>query len=268
MVTVNFNLDEVLSPARLGVRRAAAFVGFAWQSSEQHSVTELEVPGEIGIKFFDKPKPEFIEEVRGEFRQWVYTNAIRELIERFAMTLDWLYPFVLTFPRQGRLDPEEDRAAIKKFGHGGVGGKLDRLVDAGYDAAYVPHFRSMVIVRNCLTHGGGIVTEKYVTEAGALVFTWRRLQLGLAPVAGGPSQPLKVGMYVEAGSHIMIKFEPTQRSFPIGTTIKLEPNDVLEACLMVNAATDLLQNNSVALASKHGIPFQASVKAVPGSVAG
>src|SRR6185437_15244540 len=87
-VHIDLDLDKLQQVSLLGVRRAAAFIAVAFNSTENWCGA-LGLPSHSMWQFFpDTPPPELVSNIVTEFRSWVVGNALRELDAAFNEFID------------------------------------------------------------------------------------------------------------------------------------------------------------------------------------
>jgi hypothetical protein len=172
-VKLMIDCDALRQIAKLGVRRAAAFLGVGLP------VTENYIPGSLSLaqhsmwRFFPDPIPEHQgkEGVR-EFRSWLVGNALRELDAHFSRFLDETWTMLAwSKPHGMRVSSAH---TVKSISHETNAAKKLKTVmhELGEAETDTSMLWSMSNARNCLTHNLGIVEPRYAKSDGALLIRW------------------------------------------------------------------------------------------------
>ena len=226
---VNINLDLVWEPAAVGLRRASTFSGLGTNAARDPNLTDFHLPGLLKLSFF-KEDASKLGEVKEQFERWILSNAFREVLESFAISLDRSYE-VLLFVESVRKHQEVSRKRFNSFHYAGLEGKLERLnTEFGVHAKVADYLAPLSKARNCLAHRMGVVGIADCTEPGILKVRYRRIETLFLPEKGGPEQIVPAdsadSFVTEGAGHIAIRFKEAETEFPLGARLVLEPIDV------------------------------------------
>lgn len=242
---LNIECDKLLEIAKMGVRRAAAFLGVGLPITENYIPETLALTQHSFLHFFPEPLPEKVErDAVREFRSWLVGNALRELDLHFSLlldetwtVLDWakLHRTRVSTAAEAPKPISSETNAAKKLGM-----VMRELGDAEPDTSML---WSMSNARNCLTHNLGVVRPRDANSNGALLIDGLpfeyRLQQGdqcvvlRAPVvdeleAPDPSQEADfVSIFVER-----------EKRFAVAEKIELTPGDLHEICVYYSRLAD------------------------------
>jgi len=251
--------DKLREIAKLGVRRAAAFLGVGLPVTENYIPASLALAQDSMWRFFAEPLPEQLgrEAVR-EFRSWLVGNALRELDSHFSRFLDetwamlaWskLHGTIVSSAHTVKQISNETNAAKK------LGMLMRELGDAEPDTSML---WSMSNARNCLTHNLGVVAPRHANSDGALLIRWSafetRIQQGdqhivVPPVIIGGLQAPDPSQEADL---VMVIVEREKR-FAVGEKIELKPGELHEICIYYSRLTDKVMERFAGDLASRGI---------------
>lgn len=247
IASLEINLDKLKERAALGVRRAAAFLGIALNSTSGSEPPALALTDQSMWQFFPTPEPEAtVKEAVSEFRIWTIGNALRELDAHFSLFLDEVWYCAEFAKLSGTRVPAghvikgiaNDTNAASKFQ------KIFEAIGANNDDG--DSLRSLSLARNCLSHSHGVVTPRHTNLEGALEVKWLglegRIQQGEEYVVFGPRIE---GMGVQAPdpskeAEVVVAVVGRCRRFAVGERVILDPVELHEICFNYLRLTDVL----------------------------
>lgn len=110
---------------------------------------------------------------------------------------------------------------------------------------------SVALARNCLVHGGGIVTSGFLNTAAALDLSWQCLQV--VCTHEGVERVVGPGDSGDAGDSLHLRVAVRTRSFPLGAHVDISASEFLDITLgVVIGSVDIrkaLQNLGTELGS-------------------
>jgi len=241
------------------VRRAQAFTSFAIAAAEKYDVSGLQLPGHFNATKEGPLSAEELTDLKAAFSSWVSNNALRELVEALSVCLDHCYYVMLiAFPAFKNLNEEEKRTSHKNFHFRGLQEKFSTLVKNGLTIAYSDDLESLNRMRNAMTHWRGIVRDRDCNIQDALRVSWQRLQIGIRYEDGSAEYllPEKLPYRTKGEGRIFIQRKPEERTFPLGSLVKLNPSDIFDICMTFYFSIEDLKRAFVQLAIKEGINFK------------
>lgn len=182
---ITIDVDLMLETALKGARRAYVFCCLGTNAARDSRLTQywLEFPT-VQLLQRDLPK-EQIDHFKKEFGKWITHNALRELVETFAVYLDNVfYAALVVMGNRIDLDSELQRK-LDQFERFGLEDKLTTLdhefsITPRHPKFWVSHQRA----RNCITHRRGTLGNRDVQEDGRLVLNWPSFEAGLKYKSG------------------------------------------------------------------------------------
>src|ERR1051326_8981105 len=133
---ISVNLDDIANVAHKGVRRASVFMGLGVNAAndptfQKYQLSKIDHPEGQFVHFEFVPNEvdeDTLKTFKAEFRTWIVSNGLRELIEAYAVFLDRIYDTLLLAEGvQKKTDGNvlnKRNAAFLKFG---IEKKLKRL---------------------------------------------------------------------------------------------------------------------------------------------
>jgi len=244
---LNIDFAKLKEMSALGVRRAAAFLGIALNSTGGAATPALALTDHSMWRFFPFPEPEaVVKEAVAEFRLWVTGNALRELDAHFSLFLNEVWFSLEVAKLHGTEVPAgyeikgiaNDTNAASKFEKvfEALGQKND---DGGA-------LRSLSLARNSLSHSHGVVTNRHTNLDGGLEIKWlgleSRIQQNEKYVVIGPTFD---GIGVQApdpseDASLVVVVVERKKVFAVGQRIMLDPLDLHEICFNYLKLTDKL----------------------------
>ena len=252
------DFEEVLEFARLGIRRASLFMGFAVNMANNPDVRDYDLSHQTKYRVLPETDDEnVLAEYKHEFRTWVIANALREIHESLIEYLEKVNQACLTFEWVVREKTSEDCDRFqKKFHNAGFQDKFHILrrqfnVTTQHENGWL----SVNAARNCLTHRRGVVGCDDVNEGGHLRLRWRALEIYFIPAGGAPVFNRDIppsGLQMQGGA-LDSKYVDRSCSFEKGQLVELSPLQLAEICAFADEAAVELANSAVEFARNKGI---------------
>lgn len=227
------DLDEVMAPLSVGVRRAKMFITLGSRPIQGDLELDALMGPRTRLQIFGQPPTEGQQaQVKAEYASWITDSALRDLDAHFHLYLDrvWL---ALQFAAHGRLVPadfvpqgieRETNSATK------AGRVLSALGDAEPD---VEHFRSLSNARNVLAHHAGLVPPDKAFHDGALQVSWLAMVQRFIDEDGveHPWNQETGEVLADRPTRLQVTFETIVRRFAPGERISLTPHEVVQIAL-------------------------------------
>lgn len=260
MTTLNLNVDEAITLAtRTGdsrVTRAAMLMAYGWNCSVEARDADFHLDGFIQLINAPRdPPPAQMEAFRDDYRAWIIGNGFRELVAALESVLDFVHMVIAH--ADARLKNKRARDANKecdRFERLGLALKFDHLRKRhGIDTGLSDHFETLTLARNCLTHRGGIVTDKDCNADGGLRITWLGFDSAITEPAGrehvltldskGPIDSSKF----EGEGNPKLNLECVNRAalFKPGERVYIPPRTLQEICHMGSLACAELNRHAI-----------------------
>lgn len=269
LIRLRFDLDRIKQIADVGVKRAALFMGLGLHAANRADLRDYELnklpamEGQLGIPVELIPTnapAEVVDEFKREFGTWVIGCGLREMLEHYALAVDEIHRgTILILHIRGHLSraqlPELQRVFHRISGLPAKLRELERR--SGITPKYRDHMDSLYKVRNCLTHGAGLVTPTQADGNGLLRLKWRALEVfAQDPKGQGELVGRQIlGVTFAEGGEIKGRTVERERSFKLGETIRLSQQDLWEICFFfAMECIPSLLDSSIAFADKQGIP--------------
>jgi len=230
------------------LQKAIDLVAFGLQCAAIANPSDLSMPEQIFQITAAGNKVMNVEDARREFRSWVLANGLRDCVEAVGPTLEWARRFCFIWTQPGKVIlkadgklqlqaeiPTEDWNSeivdgAKAFEWMGLPNKLDHLNQRyGFPIPELAqHILSLNKARNCFSHRRGIVSQVDVNDpsSNSLEIMWRRLQFSLKNDEG--ERLLELPATVEGGSLLGMEFVDHKKTFVVGSSIDITPNEFVE----------------------------------------
>jgi hypothetical protein len=206
----------------------------------------------------DAPK-KVIEGFKTEFATWITGCGLRELLEHYALALDEIHKgAILILHIAGKIRRNELPKLQRAFHRiPGLPTKLRELEQrAGISPKHRTHIDTLYRARNCLSHGGGVVTPTHADDKGILRLKWRALEIFVEhPDGKGELIGRQMfGVTFTKDGEIMGRTVEREKVFKVGDKIHLSQQDLWEICYFfaMECIPSLLES-TVAFAEGHGI---------------
>lgn len=257
MPAVDF--DRTLERARLGFHRASIFMGFGVNAVADPAQKNFDLSQETKIRLVPPTDdPKILASYKSEFRSWIVSNGLRELLEGFVDFLEALHRDCLTLAwSKGRYTSDECDSLHSKFHKAGLPEKLRTLNECfGIGSARGNHILSINAARNCYTHRRGKVGPADVKDGDVLTVTWDGLDIFIHRPGQAPVNVRDVpggGLPTPEGGSIEAKMAARMLEFKLGSYIEFSPTNLAEFCFFVNEAATEFAADAVEYAKKIGI---------------
>jgi len=260
---LHFNINGLQQRARTGARRAAAFLGMSERFLEGEFPSSLTLGRSIKRQFLPDPlPPEFVPELRANWRDWIVGNALRELDQFLSLFLDDAFDIVQQAKLvSGENPPAHSWRRLDRITN--VAEKHRRVLEAAgrFIAPHVDDHDCLATLsqaRNCLAHDLGVVTPKRTLD-GALTVRWLGFQTILeqgstSTVLEDVDFPFQVDPEGPQ-PQILIKVVKVERSFSVGDHINFSPDDLLGICLYYQMIIDRVALAIAEYARDCGVKF-------------
>ncbi|HEY0928079.1 hypothetical protein [Brevundimonas sp.] len=227
------DLDEVMAPLQVGVRRAKVFISIGSQPVEGDLALDAMMGPRTHLRVFaSPPTPEQSAQVKAEYAAWITDCVLRDLDVHFHLFLDrvWL---VLQFAAHGALVPAGFQPqGIERETNSAV--KAERVMAAlGEQAPDVSHFRCLSNARNVLAHHVGIVPADKAHHDGRLKVSWLSLVQRFIDEDGveHPWDQETGQVLADKPTRVQISYDVMERFFAPGERISLTPHEVVQIAL-------------------------------------
>lgn len=253
------DFDRTLERARLGFRRASIFMGFGVNAAGDPKVSNFDLSNETKIQLVQPTEdPEILAGYKSEFRSWVVSNGLRELLEGLVDFLEALHQDCLTLAWSiGRHSPEECDKLQKRFHHAGLQDKFEILQERfSLSSGHVEAILSVNKVRNCYTHRRGRVGQADVGKENKLVVEWEAMDILINRPGEDPINIRDLpegGLATPDGGTVEAKKVLRCLEFELGSHVKLSATDLAEFCFLANQAAAELASCAVEFAKTIGI---------------
>jgi hypothetical protein len=254
--------------AKLGVRRAAAFLGIGLPITENYVPASLALVKHSMWRFFPEPVPELqAREAVWQFRSWLVGNALRELDAHFNRFLDEIW-MKLELSKLHGMRVRSDHTVKPISNETNAAKKLQKVMqELGDPEADTSMLWSMSNARNCLTHNLGLVAPRYAQFEGALLIRWTgfetRIQQGEQYIVVPPViiDGLQAPDPKQEADLVMVIVE-RERRFAVGERVELAPGELHEICIYYSRLADkVMETFTSNLATRGIIPEQPPLSA-------
>lgn len=246
---VSIDLDQIANVAKIGVRRAALFMGLGLHAANREDFQDYELNKLPANSRATAPTieilpsgatPAQIKNFKREFSVWIIGGGLREILEHFGLFLDQVHSAALFILHNRGLNNLGDPEILRKNFHGraGIGEKL-RLIEERFSIV-LPHtayINSMYLARNCLTHRMGEVAAQDLKGKESLVVSWLAPDVFLRGEVSGKITPYPelIGKVTTEESMVCMKIVERSREFKLGERLELTQQDLWEICFSFNS---------------------------------
>jgi len=185
-------------------------------------------------------------EYKDAFQVWVASNCIEDIVESFDKMLVDLYELI----------PVSDNAPSKlqkhNFNEHPLKDKLKSLQRFEIEIDHVDCLKTLTSVRNCLTHGQGVVSDEDVRKAGNnFHLKWYYPKATMVGKLNGMDH----GIVMDGGPINTLQFDPTDeltcvlendfkvKKYKKGDAIELEAYEIQEICYSATLSLESLYRN-------------------------
>ncbi|MEQ8640447.1 MAG: hypothetical protein RIE31_07575 [Alphaproteobacteria bacterium] len=281
MTTLSLNVDEAITMAtRAGdtrVTRAAMLMAYGWNCSIEASEADFHLDGFIQLINAPRdPTPTQMDAFRDDYRAWIIGNGFRELVAALEPLLDFVHMVIAYADARMKNKRSRDaNQACDKFERHGLALKFDQLRRRhGIDTRLSDHFETLTQARNCLTHRGGIVTDKDCNTGDGLRITWLGFDSSITEGGGrehvltldskGPIDSSK--FEGEDNPKLNIEWVNREALFRPGRRIYLPPRTLQEICHMGSLVCAELNRHAINWFLDHGVNVNGGVPVPPPKV--
>jgi len=236
-VQLVIDLDQLNAIALKGANRAAAFLAIGLNSTDGTLPKSLSLTEQSPWHFFPEPVPQDLaQQALSEFRTWITGNALREIDAHFNQFLDAVW-VAISWSKVHKTTVPSDFVIKTISADTNAGKKLGIILnDLGEPAPDTSKLRSLSTTRNCLTHNAGVVSDRYLTDDGALEVKW----LGLEARHEQGNYSVVIPPVIDQNgltapdptreSFIRVDVVERTRTFQLGEPITLTPHQLHEIC--------------------------------------
>lgn len=234
-------------------------MGLGVNAAADPNQTNFDLSNETKIRLVPPAdEPEILASYKTEFRSWVVSNGLRELLEGFVDFLEALHGDCLTLAwSKGEYMPDECDSQQKKFHKAGLQEKFKILNERfGISSTRGRHILSINAARNCYTHRRGKVGLADAKGGDVLTVTWESLDI-LIHRPG--EEPVNVrdfpedGLVTPDGCSLEAKKVVRILDFELGSYIEFSATNLAEFCFLVNETASELATGAVEYAKGIGI---------------
>jgi hypothetical protein len=264
---LRIDLDAIKDRGNLGVRRAALFMGLGLHAAHREDFTDYELnklpvkDEQYGIPVDIVPSnapPKVVAKFKVEFADWITACGLRELLEHYALAADQVNTIgaLVLFSQKKITALEGNRIQQKFIKIPGLGKKLERLAhDYSIGPKHPEHIASLYRLRNCLAHGGGIVSPLYTNSGDQLVCKWLAMEVFAQDASGKEFVGRQMyGKYFPDGGEILGRTVDREKRFRAGEKVKLTQQDLWEICdFFARVCVPTLLDSTLAYCEKNGV---------------
>lgn len=259
--TININLDAIEEVAKLGVRRAAVFMGLGLNAAYDDNLSDYGLTEITQIQIVPpNADDKTVTHYKKEFELWIIMCGLRELIETFAVFLDGIQNACpLMAVHQGKMSEKEANIFRRNFSRKGIKDKLQLLENKfGVKTQNYEYLIYINQARNCLTHRRGVVGVEDCADNNELIIKWRGIDI-FAENPSGEIIPLdpplpKKGVLLEVGGKIKAKWVERLLPFKKDTRITLSPRNLAEICNLILWSSNEIKMATIDYAQTIGVP--------------
>lgn len=243
-VHVEIDLKHLRNLAQTGVRRAELFMGLGLNATNRHDFSDYELnklpvtSDQASLPVVSLPRgadERTIERYKEQFRVWITSCGLRELLEHYAFMLDQMHHYGLAVAHmKGFMDQLGNPIKLQaSFDRLGLIQKLLFLRDRfGVEPEHTQHIAALYHARNSLSHGFGTVRAKEAGEDDKLHLRWLASELWAVGEESGEEFP--IGELFHAAkpeqTRIQLRCLERERSYSVGERLTLSGQDLWEIC--------------------------------------
>ena len=261
MANITIDYDKIYKTAKLGVNRAAIFMGLGINAASDPNFNNYRLTDVTAIKLIpENVDSKQLKEFKEEFSSWIVGCGLRELIETFSVFLDLIYDASLhVLIYKGELTQQEAIKFYNNFISKGLREKFN-ILESQFGIKY-QHSDYLITInqaRNCLTHRRGIVGEKDYNKNSNLTIKWLGIDFIIKPPSGNikthdVSIPLSEPIFIEKDTLTYFKYVERSLTFEKGKIIKIPPRSLAEICVFIDLVAQFLKKLAIDYAISKGI---------------
>lgn len=223
------NLAAVTSNLQVRIQRVRDLVAFGLHESYTAEHNPLEIPDAV-IQVTMRATPlDSLESLKSAFNDWIILNGFRDSHEALTEFLREIQPIASLYKLvkgggqiTGAQFNETWNEHRSRFMSESLPKKIS-LLKEWYDFS-IPEDSKLELLsinraRNCLTHTGGILTEKHKNTNQGLRITWREPQLSIRRENGQEEIIEKLPIDVKEGEKVFFNTAKRSREFKVGDPI-------------------------------------------------
>lgn len=257
---MNIDFGAISEIARKGIRRAAVFLGLGINAAESPGLRNYSLAHHSSYQFVPQEVDDAtIDTWKEEFRSWIVTSGLRELIETFAVFLDKIQEACLVIAlSKSRVSGKQAEGDARSFQHKGIRDKLSVLASEFAIAPDHPDALTTINqARNCLAHRRGIVGSQDCNDGDALTIRWWSIEIYFETPQGEKTltdMPVTIPVEGPTGAGVKVGSTERVRTFSKGAVVKFTPKELHEICWFLYFSTDQIRDSAAKYAEKFGIP--------------
>jgi hypothetical protein len=237
-----------LARLRSFIQRSIDLSLFGLTSAEQVHV--LPHPLEHALIGYQIGPTQSLHAVKGEFKRWLVSACLRDVIEALNECLDRIAESCLIFrfmtdPPSSKIEAEAQVSlARKRFRKLGLPTKIEEIASMA-DSSVIPGSRNHVLTinhcRNCLVHRLGLVSEEDTKGDDSLVVSW----LGFEVWVESPTEERPIGLpyFVGEDETLSLRNSARKKVFNLGESIEFSTDELMQVCWTVFLFAQQLSEN-------------------------
>jgi len=250
-----------------GIRRAAVFMGLGLNAANNpdfrnYQLSTIQNLPATALRMELIPSNvnnDTLAHFKTEFATWVIGNALREMIERFAIFLDNVhYTCQLVACSKNQLEAVEATERDKEFRFKGVAFKL-RNLEARFSIKpnYPAFINSINQARNCLTHRTGRVGAEDCNVDQGLEVKWVGMDFQVE-LKSGTVMPYAeiIGVPLPEDGVFQVKFVERSKLFPTGGSVYFQMHELAEISNFMLTSITAVTDSALKYAKSLGIAIQ------------
>lgn len=246
---INLSANECFKPFDRSFNRVKYFSCITDNLDVSHIPDDWTIKNETGLSYaVNEPEEKKKEYLIKSYKHFIQCYLVRDCIESFALCLDKLF-FVLlligkTVPSDQTLYgslSDENKELLKTFKNKGLYGRdgkiklLKRHFNLELSEPYKKIISDLKDIRDCLSHGNGIVSDRYgkQDEQGDQKFHWATLTIFGVGVKSGERVKIEIGKPPKEETDIYIKPDTRDhfKSFKAGEMLSFSSAETYEIAL-------------------------------------
>jgi hypothetical protein len=251
---ISFNLDQIMEPVGVGLRRAYVFLGLGLNAAIDPNHVNFHLPGKFTLSFIPEGQSsEEIKEFKEEFGRWIVANSLREVIESLAITLDRGHEICLAVANRKGIEASALSAFLRK----GVVGKLVAWSnELGIQTPLKDHFFSITTARNCFSHRRGVLGKEDCDAAGRFVLRYLRPEFLIKAPSGKETivpPDFQEPILAKDGGVFQMRIVENEKEFTVGSLLVLSPLEVRDILWTVWNTGLALKSGIIEFCKKNGV---------------
>lgn len=265
----NINFDHLTNIAKLGVRRAAVFMGLGLNAAYRQDFKDYELtklpkdPENMSIGLIpDGANERTVEQYKRQFADWVISCGLGEVLEHYGLFLTQIHHHALVvFQSKQLLQYLGDPRQLQRNFHEnpGIASKLDTL-DSRFRIAteHSTSIKRLYQLRNAMSHNFRYVGDKQVRGSTGFDVKWLALDVCGIGMESGIERPFSLlrGMVLPEETQMIVRTTTRERTYRKGERVDLTRRDLEEICMFfVTWCIPSMANSFLEFLKKHGVPI-------------